>query len=44
MVWGGLGYLADRVLGTEPALTIAGVVLGAATAFYIVYVRFGRDQ
>ncbi len=42
LVWGGVGLLADRWLGTSPALTVTGVVVGAITAFYIVYVRFGR--
>lgn len=43
LVWGGVGYLADQWLGTGRVLTALGVVGGSLTAFYIVYLRFGRD-
>lgn len=43
LVWGGAGWLADRWLGWSPALTVFGILIGAVTSFYIVYVRFGRD-
>jgi F0F1-type ATP synthase assembly protein I len=43
LVWGGIGYLADQWLGTGRVLTAIGVVGGSLTAFYIVYLRFGRD-
>jgi F0F1-type ATP synthase assembly protein I len=39
---GGLGYLLDRVLGTGTAFTAIGIVLGAASGIYIVYLRWGR--
>ena len=39
---GGLGYLLDRVLGTGTALTAIGIVIGAASGIYIVYLRWGR--
>lgn len=41
-VWGGLGYLLDRVLDTESVATAIGIVLGAAAGTYIVYLRYGR--
>jgi len=41
---GALGYLADRVLGTEKILTGVGFVLGAVAGIYIVYVRYGRGD
>jgi ATP synthase protein I len=44
ITWGGVGWLADRWLGTSPTLTVIGVVVGAITAFAIVYLRFGRDD
>lgn len=45
LVWGSLGYLADRLLGIEPRiLTAVGIVLGAAGAIYLVYLRFGKEQ
>ena len=43
IVWGGIGFLADRWLGTGRVLTAIGIVVGSLTAFYIVYLRFGRD-
>jgi F0F1-type ATP synthase assembly protein I len=39
---GGLGYLLDRILDTEFAITAIGFVLGAAVGTYIVYLRYGR--
>ena len=45
LVWGSLGYLADRLLGIEPRiLTAVGIVLGAAGAIYLVYLRFGKGE
>jgi F0F1-type ATP synthase assembly protein I len=32
-----LGTLADRWLGTEPALTFIGAFLGAGAGFYYMY-------
>ena len=44
-VWGGLGYLADRLFGITPhILTAVGIVLGAAGAIYLVYLRFGKQE
>jgi F0F1-type ATP synthase assembly protein I len=39
---GGLGYLLDRFLDTGSGFTALGIVLGAASAIYIVYLRYGR--
>jgi F0F1-type ATP synthase assembly protein I len=44
IVWGGVGFLLDRWLGTGRTFTAIGVVVGSLTAFYIVYLRFGRDE
>lgn len=44
VVWGGVGWLLDRLLGTSPLFLAAGAVVGSLTGFWIVYVRFGRDQ
>lgn len=44
LVWGGVGILLDHWLGTGRALTAVGVVVGFLTGFFIVYVRFGRDE
>lgn len=44
LVWGGVGILVDRWLGTQRTFAAIGIVVGSLTAFYIVYVRFGRDE
>ena len=45
VVWGGLGYLADRLLGLNARiLTAVGIVLGAGAAIYLVYLRFGKGE
>ncbi|CAN5486828.1 hypothetical protein BH23ACT7_BH23ACT7_13560 [soil metagenome] len=38
-VWGGIGWLLDRWLGTAPWLLSIGFVVGWATGFYLVYLR-----
>jgi ATP synthase protein I len=40
---GGVGYLLDRLLDTGSGFTALGIVLGAASAIYIVYLRFGKE-
>lgn len=42
VVWGGLGLLADHLLGTT-WLTPTGILVGLATAFYLVVKRFGSE-
>jgi ATP synthase protein I len=45
VVWGGLGYLADRMFGINPRiLTAVGIVLGAGAGIYLVYLRFGKGE
>ena len=44
-VWGSLGYAADRLLGLNSrVLTAVGIVLGAAGAIYLVYLRYGKGE
>lgn len=38
-VWMGFGWLADRWLGTDPWLLLAGAVLGFALGVYLAFVR-----
>lgn len=40
--WGGLGYLVDRLVGTDGVFAAIGIVLGAAGSTYLVYLRYGR--
>ncbi|MGI8457926.1 MAG: hypothetical protein ACR2LI_07420 [Propionibacteriaceae bacterium] len=41
LLWGGLGWLGDHVLGTGFLLPI-GVVVGAGLGCYLIIVRFGE--
>ncbi len=42
IVWGGGGWLLDRWLGTR-FFVLLGLLVGAATAIYIVYIRYGKE-
>jgi F0F1-type ATP synthase assembly protein I len=44
VVWGGLGYLIDRLAGTSRVFFAIGIILGAVAGTYIVYLRYGRGQ
>lgn len=39
VLWGGVGWLVDRWVGTFPALTAVGLILGMAGAIYLVIVK-----
>ncbi|HWL91391.1 MAG TPA: hypothetical protein VNP90_08500 [Actinomycetota bacterium] len=39
---GALGYLLDRIFRSGSGFTALGIVLGAALAIYIVYLRYGK--
>jgi F0F1-type ATP synthase assembly protein I len=36
-VWGGVGYLIDRLVGTWPGFFAGGVILGNFGACYLIY-------
>ncbi len=40
--WGGIGWLADRWLGTGRMLTASGVIVGFITSVYIVIKKYGQ--
>lgn len=42
LVWGGIGWLVDRWLGTVLAFPI-GMVLGMIGSFYLIHKRFGES-
>ena len=44
VVWGGFGYLVDRLVGTRDVFLALGVVLGAGGGVYLVYLRHGRGE
>lgn len=39
VVWGGVGWLLDRWLGTDPWLLSVGIMAGFASGLYIVWLR-----
>jgi len=39
---GGLGYVLDRIFDSGSGFTALGIVLGAASGIYIVYLRYGK--
>ena len=42
LFWGGVGWALDEWLGTD-YLVLAGLILGAGAALYLVWLRFGRE-
>jgi len=42
LVWGGIGWLADRFFGTS-FLLLVGLIVGAGAAITIIWLRFGRE-
>ena len=42
LVWGGVGYGLSLWLGS-PLFTMAGLLLGTATALYGIWFRYGRS-
>jgi ATP synthase protein I len=42
--WGGIGYVADRLLGTPHVFTAIGFIVGAIGAMYVVWLRHGRGE
>jgi F0F1-type ATP synthase assembly protein I len=43
-VWGVIGYLVDRLVGTPKVFTALGMMVGAVGAGYLVYLRYGRGN
>lgn len=44
IVFAGVGFLLDRVLGTIPILTVVGTLVGAGLAFLWVYQKVKADE
>lgn len=44
LLWGGVGWLVDRWLGTAPWAMVAGFLVGNAAGIYLVYVRAKADE
>jgi ATP synthase protein I len=41
LLWGGVGWLLDRWLGTSFLLP-TGLLVGITAALYLVYIRYGK--
>jgi F0F1-type ATP synthase assembly protein I len=45
LMWGGIGYVIDRLIWGEPRVfTPVGMMLGAALGIYLVWLRFGKQR
>ena len=44
LTWAGLGWLADRWLGTGPWLLVVGALVGNAAGIYLIWLRSGRME
>jgi F0F1-type ATP synthase assembly protein I len=43
-VWGGIGYLIDRLAGTHVLFLAIGLVVGGITGVYLVVVKYGAKR
>jgi ATP synthase protein I len=44
LTWAGIGWLADRWLGTAPWFLAIGALVGNAAGLYLVWLRSGRME
>ena len=44
LLWGGVGWLIDRWLGTAPWVMVAGFLIGNAAGIYLVWIRAVADE
>ena len=44
VVWGGIGWLIDRVAGTGKVFTAIGMLVGAAAGVYLIYLKYGKEH
>ena len=44
LVWGGIGFLVDRLAGTHHVFLGMGLVVGAIGGVYLVVMRYGRER
>lgn len=42
--WGGIGWVADRALGTAPLLMVLGFIVGNMAGIYLLYIRSGGGE
>lgn len=44
LLYGGIGFLLDRWLGTPKVFTAIGLLVGAGLGIYLVYVKYGKEH
>jgi F0F1-type ATP synthase assembly protein I len=44
LVWGGVGYLLDRLAGFRWLFLPIGMLVGVSASIYLIYLKFGRDE
>lgn len=44
LVWGGVGFLVDRLTGFDGLFLPIGMVVGVSASIYLVYIRHGRHD
>jgi len=43
LVWGGIGWCIDRLLGFDALFLPVGFLVGMGAALYVVFARYGRS-
>jgi ATP synthase protein I len=44
LFWGGIGFLVDWLAGTPKVFTAIGMIVGAASGTYLIYLRYGKEH
>jgi ATP synthase protein I len=44
LAWGLVGWVIDKLVGTDHVFLAIGIVLGGAAGVYIVYLRYGKGD
>jgi hypothetical protein len=44
LVWGGIGFLLDRLFGFRALFLPIGLLVGAAGAIWLILLRYGRSR
>ncbi|CAN5194205.1 hypothetical protein BH23ACT9_BH23ACT9_00010 [soil metagenome] len=39
LTWGGIGWVVDRMLGTDPVFMVIGFIVGNSAGIYLLYIR-----
>lgn len=44
IVWGGIGWLIDHLVGTGKVFTAIGMIVGGAAGTYLIYLKYGKSD